>query len=1015
MSYRCQRCPPGLRCDGTAAIDAVVKGSVWTADSLDGLYKLIHCPMGYYKVSEVDSWDQQQCVPCPEGEECVLEVCDVCTACKPGTYKDAPDTLACRACPVGTYNPDENSKDFTACRSCPPGSTTYDKFGLTDALECECRDNFYRVDVGLPSAVISCSACPSGAVCASAKGFCALRLESKTCPGSTAPILGDWKLIDSGENAGKFQLQTCPEGHQLRGAPHDDQQCIPCNTVNEYIIDPVQDECQPCPVGLRCRGNSQVELIVENSVWQSSQGIYQLIACPRGHSKISLIDGTASSAPLQQCVVCKEGTECLEDICSVCEPCPPGKYKDTPGSHSCRNCPPNTYNPFENGKEYSSCRPCPSGAETLGDGQISAEACRCSDRHYLVAGDGTTTCAKCPKGLECDADGSCSIRSSFDYAKPSCPAGSTIPKGVWTLTSQGVSLISCPTGFRLVNQTGDEMQHCQQCADGEYMDDSAVPMLECRLCPPQGVCPNKGRPIFNVKPVASTLVLDGEIKEEQLDDIIASIATTLGVDPVRIEIPGFGNRRQSSRRSPVSITFTVFVDPKKADSLSEMLTGDSFSSQLASELGERGVEATFQGLEAVQVIVSEEKMVGTIERIAGVYKVVNCPKGYLLVNESDLGSSDPGSCLPCERETYSTSPFEGCTESPRHCAVRLCNECPSGATCSGGLDVEMNHFQPKHGIWEVEPTDLPLGGQMLRMRIRVCQEGYKLLRGSSGSYTRDQCEICEYGKMALGEAVYDPAHKARLEQCFECETLTGVVCQGGMLISPKAGYWIDPMLVLEDYANSSMFDPGFAIRPANNARNLSRTHIRAGDHVFSFDFTDDGNISAMVKFGTVLEWKGWDSEAVVKFAGSEQGSSVPAEFIMQRTLKAYRCAAGACLSDWTCAEGHYGRACGLCNASYVLSSEGCTFCEEYYDGDLAAVIICSVLGLLIIWYLTVWRPWLQIFEQQEMWVAEKVAIALSAVTLFVAKILNKLKTQANREEEIRRLIAGAFRSYYIIG
>ena len=260
----------------------------------------------------------------------------------------------------------------------------------------------------------------------------------------------------------------------------------------------------------------------------------------------------------------------------------------------------------------------------------------------------------------------------------------------------------------------------------------------------------------------------------------------------------------------------------------------------------------------------------------------------------------PGSCMPCERETYSTSPFEGCTDSPRVCSVRLCNECPEGATCSGGLDEDVsNHFRSKHGVWDLEATALPLGGEMLRYRLSQCQQGYKLLRESSGSYTRDHCEVCEYGKMALGRALYDPAHEERVKQCFGCETLTGVVCKGGMQISPQVGYWIDPTFVLEDYSNTSMFDPDFASRRASDAQNISRTHIRAGDYVLALDVTEDGNVSAVAKFGKVLVFNGWDRDAVIKFAGKDKDSSVPADFIMHRTLKAYRCAAGACLSDWT--------------------------------------------------------------------------------------------------------------------
>jgi len=130
-------------------------------------------------------------------------------------------------------------------------------------------------------------------------------------------------------------------------------------------------------------------------------------------------------------------------------------------------------------------------------------------------------------------------------------------KGTWifqkALKGHAV-LVSCPTGFRLLNQsghtfqipaplvdkhghfltkhiqTGPEVQQCQECArfilffalyllshihfarcscsyllltvlrslltrvicSGEFMFDSSIPMLPCQTCPPQGICPNKG-------------------------------------------------------------------------------------------------------------------------------------------------------------------------------------------------------------------------------------------------------------------------------------------------------------------------------------------------------------------------------------------------------------------------------------------------------------------------------------------------------------------------------------------
>jgi len=179
-------------------------------------------------------------------------------------------------------------------------------------------------------------------------------------------------------------------------------------------------------------------------------------------------------------------------------------------------------------------------------------------------------------------------------------------KGTWifpkALEGHAV-LVSCPTGFRLINQsghtfvlyvsrglrlvlidvcifltrytrTGSEVQQCRECArffyvfalcflshiraaccscsclfppvlrplltrelcSGEFMFDSTIPMLPCQTCPPQGICPNKGthilhtlderecvlthipltlcsmhillagRPVFNVKPIESSMV-----------------------------------------------------------------------------------------------------------------------------------------------------------------------------------------------------------------------------------------------------------------------------------------------------------------------------------------------------------------------------------------------------------------------------------------------------------------------------------------------------------------------------
>ena len=711
----------------------------------------------------------------------MLEVCETCSVCAAGKYKDVASPQACRDCPEDTYNPNTNSKTLANCRACPSGADTGRLKGQTSPDACQCGERFYLTDTGVEGATISCANCPVGAICST--GVCALRSLDKTCPDSSEPIPGTWVRSVSGDNAGKFELTSCPAGYEKQSVSHDTQNCRLCRDT-QYIIDPNRDECKQCPPGLKCRGDDFYVPEVETSTWVAENGVYKLKTCPTGYSRQSIDDGATPDQ--QRCDPCAEGSECVLEVCETCSVCAAGKYKDVPGTHGCRTCPPNTFNPDTNAKDFASCRACPKGSDTAGlGGQTRADACQCGSRFYLADTESSGTsisCASCPRGLEC-RDGSCSIHSSLDLESPVCSDGSvSFILGTWIPVDGRAVLIGCPTGFRLLNQTGAELQVCQECADGKFMFDPREPGLECQPCPPQGVCPNKGRPIFNIKPLESKMILEGNLDEGQLRVIIKSIADTLGVPPEMVECDGFdpSGARRSSRRAPVSISFTVYVDPSQQAAVSNLIESDSFSDLLAEELIKNDISAAVKEVAKVQVNMQQDASVGTVALVDGVYRVVNCPQGFLLVNETV-----PGTCLPCERGTYSIDPFEGCSDS---CRVRLCNECPEGAICSGGQDSHVaNHFESRDGAqWEIEPTPIPTGGTMMRYRLSECGEGFRLIRGQASSYTRDKCEICEFGKLALGAADYDPIHAShgRLDSCVECKELTGVECQGGRTLLP---------------------------------------------------------------------------------------------------------------------------------------------------------------------------------------------------------------------------------------
>ena len=780
---RCQPCPAGLTCHGDATLDPKVENSSWVREG--AVFRLLSCPFGYrVEPGPTDTFNTalQKCAPCGKGEECTNATCTTCLPCAPGTYKAAVGTEPCLACPANTYRKDPGATELDNCAQCQDRSSTKGSVGQSNMRACVCDPQYYLITVnqGLSSEGLLCEACPRGALCKDGKE-CALRNSNFSCS-DRSDIDGEWVL----QGSGRYALTSCPAGFELRSTDETGseelQECRKC-LPSTYILRPDLDECQECPAGLRCDGSDSWKPVVPNSSWVGEGSILKLTSCPTGYSRIS-VDGQWEQ---QRCEPCGEGTECVSQECSEqeCPACAAGKYKDVKGTLSCRVCPPNTYNPDTNAKDFASCRACPKGSDTAGlGGQTRADACQCGSRFYLADTESSGTsisCASCPRGLEC-RDGSCSIHSSLDLESPVCSDGSvSFILGTWIPVDGRAVLIGCPTGFRLLNQTGAELQVCQECADGKFMFDPREPGLECQPCPPQGVCPNKGRPIFNIKPLESKMILEGNLDEGQLRVIIKSIADTLGVPPEMVECDGFdpSGARRSSRRAPVSISFTVYVDPSQQAAVSNLIESDSFSDLLAEELIKNDISAAVKGVEKVQVNMQQDASVGTVALVDGVYQVVNCPQGFLLVNETV-----PGTCLPCERGTYSIDPFEGCSDS---CRVRLCNECPEGAICSGGQDSHVaNHFESRDGAqWEIEPTPIPTGGTMLRYRLSECGEGFRLIRGQASSYTRDKCEICEFGKLALGAAEYDPIHASygRLDSCIECKELTGVECQGGRTLA----------------------------------------------------------------------------------------------------------------------------------------------------------------------------------------------------------------------------------------
>jgi len=669
----CQKCPPGMQCRGDDVYLPVVINSTWTAS--DGVYKLATCPRGYSRFSIDDgaAADQQRCIPCAEGTECELEVCDSCLECAAGKYKDVAGTQACRACPQNTYNPDNNSKAFANCKACPTGADTGGLDGQTSPDACQCGERFYLAGSGAENAALTCANCPSGATCAI--GFCALRTSKQTCPGSSDPIPGTWVRSTSGEDAGKYELLSCPPGHQKQTASHDTQKCHPC-LESQYIINPDEDSCEKCPPGLICRGDDVVMPVVENSTWVPEDGVFKLATCPTGYSKISMTDEWGQ----QKCEPCTAGTECVLEVCDSCSLCKAGTYKDVAGTHSCRVCPRNTFNPNVGATAFANCQTCPSGAEN-GDseGMTSLENCTCQIRTYTTTSAGTRKCEQCPKGGECvDRKLGCGLRTSP-------PACSIVGDWVRDVSSNRFVLVGCPIGYKLENASGHDNFECQQCPEGFYVQDSRNPRDICRKCPSSAMCTNGAPPIFQAQKVWGEIQLSGisqtgvkACKEAARQVLVSLISFQVSMTVKSVQRRTTKDQHRSSDHhatvaaGTLNLAFQIICDKFQADTLAEDLVTDKFASQFSFKTSVQLNRNISAKIEMVGVDDLMKKPKGEVwEEMNGEYHLRSCPRGYILMNTTLQLSR----CKECEAGTFSVQATDGCGTFT--CDNRGCSPCPT--------------------------------------------------------------------------------------------------------------------------------------------------------------------------------------------------------------------------------------------------------------------------------------------------------------------------------------------------
>lgn len=263
------------------------------------------------------------------------------------------------------------------CQRCHPVAYTLGQ-GKSNPRDCICPKRYYW---GLTADnVATCYRCPVGAACTDATCFIARNEENCTVDG---PIVGTWGRDD----LEMFYVTSCPAGHMLVNSTvgtssgvfdHDVQQCKPCATDSEYVINPNTDICQPCPIGLICDGTANYVNVVPGAEWEDEDGVYKLRSCPTGYRLYAL------SNVLQECQPCGLGEQCSLERCYVCSGCPAGMYKGSAGPQGCRSCPVNTYGPASGATSRAQCTQCPEFSYTAGVGHSSVQVCIVVASNYVV-------------------------------------------------------------------------------------------------------------------------------------------------------------------------------------------------------------------------------------------------------------------------------------------------------------------------------------------------------------------------------------------------------------------------------------------------------------------------------------------------------------------------------------------------------------------------------------------------------------------------------------------------------
>ena len=424
----------------------------------NGSSACLACPSGKYKDWEGPRAQPLPCTPCPRYSTTTSNATNIldctclpgytgpygppesvesrfffdleCTACEPGTYKNASGSAPCLECPQNAYS-ETSASTFCACNagyagtlynctSCASGK--YKDILGTEACSSCPADSYSDI-----SGATVCTECPPGSLAAAGSS---LRGECIGKPGFYGPDGGPFSACEEGTYKSEAGSTECIDCKPYAISPKGSTTESTCQCRAGYTSLTMNGPCIACAAGK----------------YKAINGSAACLTCP------SHADSPPASYTRDMCI-CKEGYTGQNG--QACSPCESGTYKASNGSASCAPCPNNTHSP-EASSHITKCV-CKPGY--TGDDSFDCTACE-AGKYKTASGSGN--CILCQHGSQ-------SSEASTQQADCECMPG-------WQ--PSGISCTPCSRGYYKSN-AGSES--CLPCPSGTFMNRTGS--WVCEVCP----------------------------------------------------------------------------------------------------------------------------------------------------------------------------------------------------------------------------------------------------------------------------------------------------------------------------------------------------------------------------------------------------------------------------------------------------------------------------------------------------------------------------------------------------